>query len=194
MHHVIPNSVEHDADVQHLPFMAISEAFLGGIFSRYHDDAMACPPAALAMLSQQHRYFFGILTFARYGLLLQGVKTVGWEWGKRNTGFGAPNARWTRLLQAAALACFYGYSAALLARLPSVAERLLFTYLSGATFAILHLQARRCAWRVACGAWCVLRARCSRNLERRSTCRTGRSASWWAARPAGGWTRSWRRR
>jgi delta8-fatty-acid desaturase len=191
VHHVIPNSVEHDADVQHLPFMAISEEFLGGIFSRYHNDAMACPPAALAMLSQQHRYFFGILTFARYGLLLQGVKTVGWEWGKRNTGFGAPNARWTRLLQAAALACFYGYSAALLARLPSIAERLLFTYLSGATFAILHLQARGCV-----RVWCVVRAARAMltHTARRSTCRTGRSASWWAARRAGGWTRSWRRR
>lgn len=147
VHHTTPNSAEHDADVQHLPFMAISEAFLrNGVFSRFHNDRMACGPAERRLLAWQHWYFFPILTVARYGLLLQGVKTVGWEWGKRNTGFGAPNAVWTRVVEAAALCVFYAYSAALLARLPCLAERLAFTYASGATFAILHLQINLSHW------------------------------------------------
>jgi fatty acid desaturase len=154
VHHLVPNSVEHDADVQHLPFMAVSEAFLGGIFSAYHNDVMPCPCGVLRLLSWQHLYFFPILTVARYGLLLQGVKTVGWEWGKRHTGFGAPHAPWTRALEAAALAVFYAYAAWLLTRLPNAAERLLFTYLSGATFAILHLQARCACACVVCVCHC----------------------------------------
>ena len=146
VHHTTPNSVEHDADVQHLPFMAVSEAFLRGVYSRFHNDRMACGPAERRLLAWQHWYFFPILTVARYGLLLQGVKTVWWEWGKRNTGFGAPNARWTRAVEAAALAVFYAYAAALLARLPCAAERLAFTYASGATFAVLHLQINLSHW------------------------------------------------
>jgi delta8-fatty-acid desaturase len=165
IHHTTPNSVEHDADVQHLPFMAVSEAFLDGVWSRFHNDRMVCGPAQRRMLAWQraclhsaHRlrvltsmppadvYFFPILTVARYGLLLQGIKTVGWEWGKRNTGFGSPNARWTRVVEAAALAVFYVYAGMLLARLPSAAERLLFTYASGCTFAILHLQINLSHW------------------------------------------------
>ena len=146
VHHVVPNCVEHDADVQHLPFMAVSEAFLDGIFSRYHNDVMACTPGVLALLSHQHRYFFPILTVARYGLLLQGIKTVGWEAHKRHTGFGAPRARLPRLVEALALACFYAYAACLLALLPTLAERLAFTYISGATFAVLHLQINLSHW------------------------------------------------
>jgi delta8-fatty-acid desaturase len=198
VHHLVPNSVEHDADVQHLPFMAVSEAFLGGIHSFYHNDAMACPPGVLRLLSRQHLYFFPILTVARYGLLLQGVKTVGWEWGKRHTGFGTPDARWTRPLEAAALAVFYAYAAWLLTRLPTAAERLLFTYLSGATFAILHLQARVlracvCA-RVLLGvrARCCLRPVSSRAHARSSATRPQINLSHWSqrvlsGRPPGGW-------
>jgi hypothetical protein len=107
---------------------------------------MACGPAQRRMLAWQHWYFFPILTVARYGLLLQGIKTVGWEWGKRHTGFGSPNSRWTRAVEAAALAVFYAYAAALLARLPCAAERLAFTYVSGCTFAILHLQINLSHW------------------------------------------------
>ena len=146
IHHTTPNSAEHDADVQHLPFMAVSEAFLQGVYSRFHNDRMACGPAQRRLLAWQHWYFFPILTVARYGLLLQGIKTVGWEWGKRHTGFGSPNSRWTRAVEAAALAVFYAYAGALLARLPCAAERLAFTYLSGCTFAILHLQINLSHW------------------------------------------------
>ena len=53
IHHTTPNSVEHDADVQHLPFMAVSEAFLDGVWSRFHNDRMVCGPAERRMLAWQ---------------------------------------------------------------------------------------------------------------------------------------------
>jgi len=36
VHHVICNSIEHDPDIQHLPFFAVSEKIFGGYFSTYH--------------------------------------------------------------------------------------------------------------------------------------------------------------
>jgi fatty acid desaturase len=146
VHHAVPNSAEHDADVQHLPFMAVSELMLRGVHSRYHGAHMACGRSQRALLAWQAWYFFPVLTIARYGLLLQGVKSVGWEWGKRHSGFASPGARWARPVQAAALAVFYAYAAWLLARLRGPGERLLFTYLSGATFAMLHLQINLSHW------------------------------------------------
>lgn len=38
VHHCVVNSVDHDPDVQHMPFLAISPEFVRGegVYSRYH--------------------------------------------------------------------------------------------------------------------------------------------------------------
>ncbi len=147
VHHVAPNSIAHDADIQHLPFLSIHAAGLRGIFSEYHHDDMACPRWALRVLSAQHVLMFPLLCVARFGLLFQGVKVVLWEWRKRHTGlFCAPGSQAVRLAEALSLAVYYTYFATLLCRLPCAAERLAYTALSHAAFGVLHLQINLSHW------------------------------------------------
>lgn len=107
-------------------------------------DRLQCTPFARLMISLQGALFFPLLCVARYGLVLQGIKVIGWEWHKRHTGFGSPRGslNWTRVAEAAAYGFYFGYLGALLGALPGWVERGLFVVLSHAAFSILHLQAR----------------------------------------------------
>lgn len=186
VHHCVVNSVDHDPDIQHMPFLAISPEFVkgDGVFSRYHmarvlslfdrvrpgpvrptnssllrvsawwlsgplppgptQDRLVPTPFARLMVSLQPLLFFPLLLVARYGLVLQGVKTVGWEWGKRHTGFGSPRGavNWTRFAEAGGFGVYFGYVGWLLSLVPTWTERVAFVVLSHAAFSILHLQAR----------------------------------------------------
>lgn len=146
VHHVVVNSVDHDPDIQHMPFMAISDKFFNSIYSRYHMDTLLFTPLARKLVSIQHKLFFPLLMVARYGLVLQGIKTVGWEWHKRHTGFLAPGATWVRLLEGVGFICYFAYVGALLSLLPVWWEKLLVVLLSHATFSILHLQINLSHW------------------------------------------------
>ena len=158
VHHLVVNSADHDPDIQHMPFLAISPHFFTSLFSRYHMDTLHFTPAARRLVALQHRLFWPLLAVARYGLVLQvrgairqqahcrrraaahcrrqavrcgrappwaaaqGIKTVGWEWHKRHTGFAAPGAAWARAAEAAAYVVYFAYMRALLAMLPSWGE------------------------------------------------------------------------
>lgn len=109
---------------------------------RTPQDRLRCTPFARAMVSVQAALFFPLLLVARYGLVLQGIKTVGWEWHKRHTGFGSPRGavNWTRVAEAVGYGCYFGYVGVLVGRMPNWVERVLFVLISHAAFSIMHLQ------------------------------------------------------
>ena len=129
-----------------MPFLAISPLAFSSPYSRFHMDTLHFTATARALVSLQHILFFPLLCVARYGLVLQGVKTVGWEWHKRHTGFWRPGSQLARAAEALAFAGYFGGLCYLITRLPTLRERAAFTAMAHATFAIMHLQINLAHW------------------------------------------------
>merc|ERR1712048_585776 len=70
-HHIFPNSIDWDPDIQHLPFLAIDKEILSGIFSFYHGKAMPFDYVAQIFIRLQHYLFFPIMGFARFFMYIQ---------------------------------------------------------------------------------------------------------------------------
>lgn len=74
-HHVVCNSVEHDPDIQHMPFMAVSEKITRGKFwSTYHQKWFSLDWFASTFVPFQHWLFYPIMMLARGNLYLQSYK------------------------------------------------------------------------------------------------------------------------
>ncbi|CAN8104981.1 unnamed protein product [Discula destructiva] len=68
VHHIVTNSPEHDPDIEHMPFFAISHRFLGNLRSTYYERVMAYDAFAKVMLRVQHYTYYFILLFGRFNL------------------------------------------------------------------------------------------------------------------------------
>lgn len=68
VHHIVTNSPEHDPDIEHMPFFAISHRFLGNLRSTYYERIMTYDAFAKAMLRVQHYTYYFILLFGRFNL------------------------------------------------------------------------------------------------------------------------------
>ncbi|KAL0936683.1 fatty acid desaturase [Colletotrichum truncatum] len=68
VHHIVTNSPEHDPDIEHLPFFAVSHRFLGSLTSSYYERIMAYDAAAKFFLSLQSYLYYPILCFGRFNL------------------------------------------------------------------------------------------------------------------------------
>ena len=64
----------HDPDVQHMPFMAISERLASGkLWSTYHQKIMELDLLAKFLIPFQHYLYFPIMFFARFFLYVQSM-------------------------------------------------------------------------------------------------------------------------
>ncbi|KAF6813475.1 fatty acid desaturase [Colletotrichum musicola] len=68
VHHIVTNSPEHDPDIEHLPFFAVSHRFLGNLTSSYYERIMEYDAAAKFFLSVQSYLYYPILCFGRFNL------------------------------------------------------------------------------------------------------------------------------
>ncbi|PPQ70486.1 hypothetical protein CVT26_013993 [Gymnopilus dilepis] len=68
VHHLVTNHPSHDPDIEHIPFFAISPAFLDSLWSSYYKRTMKLDFAAKALLSVQHKLFYIVMAFARFNL------------------------------------------------------------------------------------------------------------------------------
>ncbi|KAF8905514.1 delta 8-sphingoloid desaturase protein [Gymnopilus junonius] len=68
VHHLVTNHPSHDPDIEHLPFLAISPAFLDSLWSSYYKRTMKVDVFAKVFLSIQHKLFYVIMAFARFNL------------------------------------------------------------------------------------------------------------------------------
>ncbi|KAF3763744.1 hypothetical protein M406DRAFT_51126 [Cryphonectria parasitica EP155] len=68
VHHIVTNSPEHDPDIEHMPFFAISHRFLTGLRSTYYERIMTYDVFAKVMLRVQHYTYYFILLFGRFNL------------------------------------------------------------------------------------------------------------------------------
>lgn len=68
VHHIVTNSPEHDPDIQHMPFFAVSHRFLESLRSSYYDRVMAYDPVAKTVIRIQNWLYYPILALGRVNL------------------------------------------------------------------------------------------------------------------------------
>jgi len=70
IHHLVTNHTDHDPDIQHMPFFAISTRFLKNIYSTYYKRTLTFDGLARIVLPIQHRLYYFLLMFGRPNLFV----------------------------------------------------------------------------------------------------------------------------
>ncbi|KID95783.1 Fatty acid/sphingolipid desaturase, partial [Metarhizium majus ARSEF 297] len=138
VHHIVTNSPEHDPDIQHMPFFAISSRFFSSLRSTYYDRVMKFDAAAQFFIKHQHYLYYPILLMGRFNLYRL-------AWLYLLDPAQAPRkgpAWWHRHLEMAGQAFFwywFGYQTLYLS-IPTWSSRITFLLISHMVTAPLHVQ------------------------------------------------------
>ncbi|RUP47414.1 fatty acid desaturase-domain-containing protein, partial [Jimgerdemannia flammicorona] len=129
VHHIVPNDVENDPDVQHLPFFALSTRFFDGIHSSYFERIMPFDFPSKCFVRIQHISYYIIMLFARFNLYNLSFQFL----------YLHPNAQY-RNIELAGMAFFFTWYPFLVSFLPDWPTRIAFVLLSNGLTAPLHIQ------------------------------------------------------
>ncbi|KAL2003266.1 hypothetical protein VTN02DRAFT_4476 [Thermoascus thermophilus] len=137
VHHIVTNSAEHDPDIQHMPFFAISHRFLTNLRSTYYERIMQFDAAARFLLKYQDYLYYPILLFGRFNLY-----RLSWEYLLLGQAPKNGPAWWHRWLELAGQIFFwiwFGYGV-IYCSIPDWRNRVLFILISHMVTAPLHVQ------------------------------------------------------
>ncbi|EEH50421.2 uncharacterized protein PADG_06500 [Paracoccidioides brasiliensis Pb18] len=137
VHHIVTNSPEHDPDIEHMPFFAISHRFFDGLRSTYYDRIMAYDAVAKFLVRYQHFLYYPVLAFGRFNLY-----RLSWEYLLRGQAPQRGPAWWHRWFEIAGQLFFwtwFGYGVIYL-NIPDWPNRLLFILVSHSITMPLHVQ------------------------------------------------------
>merc|ERR1711939_1033488 len=137
VHHIVTNSAEHDPDIQHMPFFAISHRFFSSLKSTYYDRVMTYDPVAKFMLKYQHLMYYPLLTFGRFNLYV-----LSWTYIFGLQGPRKGPAWWHRYLEIAGQLFFWYWYAYLTVyqSIPSGWSRFGFVMISNMIAMPVHVQ------------------------------------------------------
>jgi len=130
-HHICCNSIDNDADIQHLPFLACNPKIVDKPFwSSYHDKIFNATDALTRfILSYQHIFYYPIiLCFSRYNLYVQTWLHIIWGRSKM------PG------LEIITLCAFFGWFGAIVNTMPTGWEMFLYVFVSHSVAGLLNLQ------------------------------------------------------
>ena len=137
VHHIVTNSAEHDPDIQHMPFFAISNRFFESLRSTYYDRIMSYDAFARFMLKYQHWLYYPLLTFGRFNLYV-----LSWQYIFLGQGPRKGPAWWHRYLEVAGQLFFwywFGYLT-VYKSIPTGWDRFVFVMVSHMITAPVHVQ------------------------------------------------------
>ena len=137
VHHIVTNSPEHDPDIEHMPFFAISHRFFDSLRSTYYDRIMTYDPFAKFVVRYQHYLYYPILLFGRFNLY-----RLSWEYLILGQGPKQGPAWWPRGLEITGQVFFwywFGYHV-VYKSIPTASGRWAFVMISHMVTAILHVQ------------------------------------------------------
>jgi delta8-fatty-acid desaturase len=129
VHHIITNDPEHDPDIQHLPFFAVSKRFVSNVYSTFHERTLEFDSAAKTLVPHQHRLYYVILAFGRFNLYVQSWVHV----FTRKQVFYRP-------LEILFMCIYWTWFPALLSQLPTWGHVFFFVLVSHVVTMILHVQ------------------------------------------------------
>ena len=137
VHHIVTNSPEHDPDIEHLPFFAISSRLFDSLYSTYHDRIMAFDFVAKRMIRVQHFLYYPILLFGRFNLYVQ-------SWLFLILGLGPRKGpawwhRWLEVFGNVVFWIWFGYGI-MYKTIPTASGRWAFLMVSHMVTAPLHVQ------------------------------------------------------
>ncbi|KAF9891744.1 hypothetical protein FE257_003225 [Aspergillus nanangensis] len=137
VHHIVTNAPEHDPDIEHMPFFAISHRFLNSLRSTYYDRLMDFDAAAKVFLPYQNYLYYPILLFGRFNLY-----RLSWEYLVMGQAPKKGPAWWHRWFEIAGQVFFwtwFGYGI-LYCTIPNWSGRFTFIMISHMVTAPLHVQ------------------------------------------------------
>ncbi|KAL4751610.1 hypothetical protein BDW72DRAFT_90748 [Aspergillus terricola var. indicus] len=137
VHHIVTNEPEHDPDIEHMPFFAISHRFFTNLRSTYYDRVMYFDAFSNFMLKYQHYLYYPILLFGRFNLY-----RLSWEYLIFGQGPRKGPAWWHRWFEIAGQIFFwiwFGYGV-LYRSIPTWGSRLSFLFISHMVTAPVHVQ------------------------------------------------------
>ncbi|KAF1809068.1 fatty acid/sphingolipid desaturase [Eremomyces bilateralis CBS 781.70] len=137
VHHVVTNSPEHDPDIQHVPFFAVSPRFFGSLRSSYYGHVMKYDAVARVFVRYQDYLYYVVLCFGRFNLY-----RLSWQYLLGSQPPRKGPARWHRWLEIAGHVFFwiwYGYGI-IYKSIPTNSGRFAFFMVSHIVTSPLHLQ------------------------------------------------------
>lgn len=137
VHHIVTNSPEHDPDIEHMPFFAISHRFLQSLRSTYYEKVMVYDAASRFFLSVQSWSYYVILCFGRFNLY-----RLSWTYIIFGLGPRQGPAWWHRWLEAVGQVFFwswFGYGV-VYRGIDSNWDRFVFVLVSHVVTMPVHLQ------------------------------------------------------
>ncbi|KAF2487306.1 fatty acid desaturase-domain-containing protein [Neohortaea acidophila] len=137
VHHIVTNSAEHDPDIQHMPFFAISPRFFESLRSTYYDRIMTYDAFARFTLRYQHFLYYPILLFGRFNLYV-----LSWQYIFLGQGPRKGPAWWHRYLEVAGQLFFWYWFGYLVCykSIPTAGQRVGFILLSHMITMPVHVQ------------------------------------------------------
>ena len=137
VHHIVTNAPEHDPDIQHMPFFAITHRFFEDLRSTYYDRVLTYDAVAQFTLRMQHYLYYPLLCFGRFNLY-----RLSWEYLLGGQAPSKGPAWWHRYVEILGQLTFwtwFGYGI-LYRSLPTRGDVLLYTLVSHLVAAPVHLQ------------------------------------------------------
>lgn len=156
---VVTNHPEHDPDIQHIPFFAISSKFFNNLWSTYYKRVMAFDAFSQFMIQVQHKVYYVVLSLARFNLYANSYGYLAGSKAKRN-GF------W--YFELCGIAFFWTYFGMMLRSLPSWRMRVAYLLVSHVACSPVHVQVSPCGGSVVPCMLTPDRAVSFRLLDRRS--------------------------
>ncbi|KAI9845405.1 MAG: hypothetical protein M1837_004883 [Sclerophora amabilis] len=137
VHHIVTNSPEHDPDIEHMPFFAVSHRFFDSLRSTYYDRIMTYDPFAHFVIRYQAWLYYPILALGRFNLY-----RLSWEYLLLGLGPRKGPAAWHRWFEIAGNVFFwYWFGYQLVYRsIPTMSSRLIFILVSHMVTGPLHVQ------------------------------------------------------
>ncbi|RAL00665.1 fatty acid/sphingolipid desaturase [Aspergillus ibericus CBS 121593] len=137
VHHIVTNAPEHDPDIEHMPFFAVSHRFLTSLRSTYYDRVMTYDAAAKFLLKFQNYLYYPILLFGRFNLY-----RLSWEYLFCGQAPKKGPAWWHRWFEIGGQIFFwswFGYGV-MYRTIPDWSSRLTFLFISHMVTSPLHVQ------------------------------------------------------
>ncbi|KIW10989.1 hypothetical protein PV08_10288 [Exophiala spinifera] len=137
IHHIVTNSPEHDPDIEHMPFFAISTRFFSSLRSTFYEHVMYFDGFSKWLISKQHWLYYPILLFGRFNLY-----RLSWMYLILGQGPRKGPAWKYRYLEITGILFFwfwYGYGV-VYCSIPNNWDRFVFFMLSHMVTMPLHLQ------------------------------------------------------
>jgi delta8-fatty-acid desaturase len=137
VHHIVTNFPEHDPDIEHMPFFAISHRLLGSLYSTYYEKVMSYDAFAKVFIKIQPYSYYFILLFGRFNLY-----RLSWVYLFMGQAPKKGPAWWHRWLEITGQVFFwtwFGYFT-LYKSIPTAWARFVFIMVSHAVTAPLHCQ------------------------------------------------------